>query len=72
MCVCDKFILHVRQGDLSDRGEVAQGVQCVLGEVRHYAQVCVQETPRDFQRVLSGLAEPLQDTQPTSPLHHTA
>lgn len=71
VCVCLEFSLHSGQGDLSDRWEVAQGVQCVLGEVWHCAKVCVQQTPRDFQRVLSRPAEPLQNTQPTPSLNHT-
>lgn len=68
--VCHDFNLHIGQGDLSNTGEFAQGVQCVLGEVGHCAKVCVQQTPRDLQGVLSRLAEPLQDTQPTSSLNH--
>lgn len=66
-----EFILHMGQGDLSDRGETFQGVQCVLGEVGNCAEVCVQQTARDFQRMLSCLAEPLQNTQPTASLNHT-
>lgn len=53
MCACvlerDGFSLHSRQSDLSDRGEVAHGVQCVLGEVGDCAEVGVQKTPRNLQ-----------------------
>lgn len=59
------------QGDLSDRWEIFQGVQCVLGEVGNCAEVRVQHTARDFHRMLSHLAEPLQNTQTTSSLNHT-
>lgn len=38
----DGFNLHVGQSDLSDRGEVADGVQRVLGEVGCRAKVGVQ------------------------------
>lgn len=58
----DGFNLHIGQGDLSDRRKIAQSVQCVLGEVGHCAKVCVQQTPRYLQGVLSSHAEPLQDT----------
>ena len=72
VCVCEyEFCLHIGQGNLSDRGEVAQGVQCVLGEVGHCAKVSVQQTPRDMQGVLSSPTEPLQDTQPASSLNHS-
>lgn len=37
-----EFGLHMGQGDLSDRWEIFQGVQCVLGEVGNCAEVCVQ------------------------------
>lgn len=63
-------ILHVGQGDLGDRGQGADGVQGVLGEVGHCAQVCVQQTPWDLQRVLPGLAESFQGTQPSCSLDH--
>lgn len=53
-----EFNLHMGQSDLGDRWEVAQGVQRVLGEVRHCAKVCVQQAPWDFQGVLPGPAEP--------------
>lgn len=71
MCVLDWFILHVGHGDLSDRGEVVDGVEGVPGEVWSCAQVCVQEAPRDLQGVLSRFAEPLQDPQPSPSLNHT-
>lgn len=69
--MCDEFCLHIGQGDLSDRGEVAQGMQCVLGEVGHCAKVSVKQTPRDIQGVLSSPAKPLQDTQSASSLNHS-
>lgn len=71
MCVCGQFILHIRQRNLSKRGEVVHGVERVLGEVWNCAKACVQQTPRDVQRVLSRSAEPFQDTEPTPSLNHT-
>lgn len=63
--------LHIGQGDLGDRGQCAQGAQGVLSEVGHGAQVCVQQTPRDLQRELPCLTEPLQDPEPTFAQRHT-
>lgn len=71
VCVCDGFSSHVGQGDLGDRRQAAQGVQRVLGEVGHCAEVGVQQTPWDLHGVLSRPAESLQDTQSTSSLNHT-
>lgn len=69
--MCDGFNLHVGQSDLSDGGEVADGVQRVLGEVGDRAEVGVQQTPRNVQRVLPGPPETLQYAQPCPALNHT-
>lgn len=52
----------MRQRNLGNRGDAADGVERVLGQVWNCAKVCVQQTPRDVQRVLSPSAQPFQDT----------
>lgn len=69
--MCGGFNLHVGQRDLSDRGQVADGVQRVLGEVGDCAEVGVQQTPRNVQRVLPGPPETLQHAQPRPALNRT-
>lgn len=41
--------LHMIQGDLSDRGDVSQCLQCVLCKMRDCAQVRVEQAAWDFQ-----------------------
>lgn len=59
------------QGDLSDRGDVSQCLQCVLCKMRDCAQVRVEQAAWDFQWVLWRSTQSCQDTQPTSSLNYT-